>query len=109
MIKDPEVKRKWIEALRSGKYKQGYRSLHKEDTFCCLGVQLDAAGCEWKNSFWPIFSVAFINNEEIGTTTWSHSYCNKIGLTEQEMIDLFIINDRGETFVEIADYIEKNL
>jgi hypothetical protein len=31
---------KWLAALRSGKYKQGRRTLYnpKEDSFCCLGV-----------------------------------------------------------------------
>lgn len=37
---DPEVKRKWVTALRSGKYKQGRDFLHTRwnDTYCCLGV-----------------------------------------------------------------------
>lgn len=33
------IKRKWITALRSGKFKQGKRRLKNTDgTFCCLGV-----------------------------------------------------------------------
>lgn len=37
---DPEMKKRWVEALRSGKYKQGKGRLHDEvhDTYCCLGV-----------------------------------------------------------------------
>lgn len=37
---DPEMKKRWVEALRSGKYKQGKGCLHDEvhDTYCCLGV-----------------------------------------------------------------------
>lgn len=33
-------KRKWIAALRSGKFKQGHGRLfdHKENSYCCLGV-----------------------------------------------------------------------
>ena len=30
--------RKWVKALRSGKYKQGNGRLETEDGFCCLGV-----------------------------------------------------------------------
>lgn len=30
--------KKWVEALRSGKYKQTRRSLHDDNGFCCLGV-----------------------------------------------------------------------
>lgn len=41
----PEVKEKWLAALRSGEYKQGYEYLHikgkDQDTFCCLGVLCD--------------------------------------------------------------------
>ena len=44
MTKKPKLpkrfKNKWINALRSGKYKQGQSDLYNEnkDTFCCLGV-----------------------------------------------------------------------
>lgn len=31
-------KKKWVAALRSGKYKQGQKALLKDDKFCCLGV-----------------------------------------------------------------------
>lgn len=40
----PELKRRWINALRSRRYKKGTGALHtlgssrNEDTFCCLGV-----------------------------------------------------------------------
>jgi hypothetical protein len=40
-------RKKWIKALRSGKYKQGKGYLHikgeKQDSFCCLGVACDLA------------------------------------------------------------------
>lgn len=42
---DPEVKAKWVEALRSGRYKQGQHVLQTPDgKFCCLGVYCDIAG-----------------------------------------------------------------
>src|SRR5690242_19381506 len=36
----PEIKQRWIAALRSGKYKQGTGTLRSEDgeRYCCLGV-----------------------------------------------------------------------
>jgi hypothetical protein len=41
---DPTIKAKWIDALRSGKYRQGKGALHKTDnSFCCLGVLCDLA------------------------------------------------------------------
>jgi hypothetical protein len=33
-----EFRKKWIEALRSGKYKQGREYLKKDGFHCCLGV-----------------------------------------------------------------------
>lgn len=38
-----KIKKLWISALRSGKYKQGRTVLHDpiENTYCCLGVLCD--------------------------------------------------------------------
>lgn len=45
---DPELKQKWVDALRSGKYKQGEGLLRdKNDHYCCLGVLADVMGMEW--------------------------------------------------------------
>lgn len=38
---NPEVKEKWLQALRSGEYQQGYGQLRFGDEFCCLGVLCD--------------------------------------------------------------------
>ena len=37
------VQRQWVEALRSGKYKQAKKALRVGDGFCCLGVLCDLA------------------------------------------------------------------
>lgn len=39
------VAKKWVAALRSGKYKQGKGALHRKngDKFCCLGVLCNLA------------------------------------------------------------------
>jgi len=36
-----EIKQRWIQALRSGEYKQGYENLYHCGKFCCLGVLTD--------------------------------------------------------------------
>lgn len=36
-----QVKKKWVAALRSGKYEQGRSALRCGDKFCCLGVLCD--------------------------------------------------------------------
>lgn len=35
--------KKWVAALRSGKYKQGTCALNKNGKFCCLGVACEVA------------------------------------------------------------------
>lgn len=41
---DPEVKRLWLEALRSGHYQQGREVLRTSDgRYCCYGVATDLA------------------------------------------------------------------
>ena len=44
----PELKQKWIAALRSGEYIQGKETLYnaRADTYCCLGVLCRVAGIE---------------------------------------------------------------
>ena len=39
----PEIKQRWVAALRSGHYKQGPSALRRDDRFCCLGVLCDLA------------------------------------------------------------------
>ncbi len=49
---DPILKAKWIEALRSGKYKQGKGVLRYGDEFCCLGVLCDVVDPKkWESQF----------------------------------------------------------
>jgi hypothetical protein len=47
-----EVKQKWIDALRSGKYDQGSEKLRSVTGYCCLGVLCDLyskeQGSEWE-------------------------------------------------------------
>lgn len=43
------AKEQWINALRSGEYKQGKKMLHnvEENTFCCLGVLCKISGLNY--------------------------------------------------------------
>ncbi len=36
-----EIKQRWLDALRSGEYKQGHDMLRNGNQFCCLGVLCD--------------------------------------------------------------------
>jgi hypothetical protein len=40
---NPEVKRLWVDALRSGEYQQGQGALFTGEGYCCLGVLCEVA------------------------------------------------------------------
>lgn len=87
----PELKRKWVAALRSGKYKQGTGELFYRDEYCCLGVL-----CEVATGKPP-------SKEPIDY----EAYFKRYGL-ESDMIEaLCFDNDGGKSFKYIARKIER--
>lgn len=46
-----DIRKRWVDALRSGKYKQTTQRLRTDKGFCCLGVLCDVVkddiGLEW--------------------------------------------------------------
>ena len=47
---DAHLKAKWVEALRSGEYKQARLMLEDDGRFCCLGVLCKVAGLDTGDS-----------------------------------------------------------
>lgn len=90
---DQELKAKWVEALRSGKYQQCRKQYfdRKADAHCCLDV------------------LAVVNQGEQarGTVTFHRNVEDKLPIDQLE--NLVDMNDGGKTFPEIADWIEQNL
>ena len=79
-----ENRKVWLEALRSGKYKQCRYNLRNEDKFCCLGV----AG-------------------EIFNLSWYDLIYKKLGLSKSQTGTLIFANDHLEKpFEYIADMVE---
>lgn len=99
-----EVKAAWIEALRSGKYKQGLGQLRNhDDEFCCLGVLCDISGLGvWTKTR---FSYQTPSDDQKWYLPSEVSNWAKIG----ETITLIGLNDGGKDFNHIASYIENNL
>lgn len=105
----PEIAKRWADALRDPKYKQGTGRLRRGDRFCCLGVLCDISGLDiWKDHDFLI--------DEIGgpgcvylprlIMEWSgirtcHGECGLTSLSK--------LNDTGKTFAEIADIIEAHV
>lgn len=55
---NPEIKRRWVEALKSGEYAQGTDYLRKTDydgvtRYCCLGVLCDLAAQDGIGTWCP--------------------------------------------------------
>jgi hypothetical protein len=111
---NPQVKEKWLSALRSGNYQQTQLHLHKEDGFCCLGVLCDLYGKE-NNVEWNLANSG-INCEfqdmnvtlPLSVMEWAgvespNPYIGSRSLTLGEL------NDSGSTFNEIADLVEEHL
>lgn len=109
---NPELKEKWVAALRSGIYEQGRGYLSRENKFCCLGVLCDVAGLEYTTSGDDIRayesggklkarSLPLDFSKEQGFLTASGELPNN-GVNLSEM------NDTGFTFREIADVIERS-
>jgi hypothetical protein len=97
----PSLKMKWLEALRSGKYKQATGVLRREDTYCCLGVLADVVdSTKWKERY-----------EDSGTCyAWDKTepaYKLPDDILDQEVqAQLIEMNDDGEDFNRIAEKVE---
>jgi len=65
---NPEIKQKWVDALRSGKYDQGSEKLRSHQGYCCLGVLCDLYAQE-QNQEWE-FQGAFEEENTQPTDYW---------------------------------------
>lgn len=105
---DQNVKKLWVDALRSGEYKQGMYALRKGNDFCCLGVLCDISDkFKWVQA--GINSTYFKYGNEMSSlpeevANWA-SLCRFSGL----ITSLTQRNDNSVPFVDIANYIEENL
>ena len=128
-----EVKRAWVEALRSGKYKQATGRLRRVDGYCCLGVLCNLykeshQDCNWSDDLyegshqdcnWSEESDCFCfviheENTDPAMDFLPEKVVEWAGLDSSDpQYDgdetLVGLNDRGATFDEIADVIEENL
>ena len=120
---NPQVKEKWVNALRSGNYKQTTGNLYESEVgYCCLGVLTDLylkeKGLEWDTnagmsgtnmSGWMCFDSEYEFLPE-SVRDWAGLEDN-CGTYEDDVIEggficLSGINDNGASFIELADVIE---
>jgi hypothetical protein len=120
----PEAKRLWVEALRSGDYQQGTGLLHYEDEdgdqYCCLGVLCEvaiSAGVEVERVRRSNGTYGYDANTLVPpprVTEWAYGEAEPLGawaVIVEEHRRLFdqLNDDLGYTFRAIADLIEQQL
>ena len=105
MAMDPELKAKWVAALRSGEYKQGQGLLNNNERMCCLGVLCEVMQQPKKVSAGGVAQYLF--PLVYGSVTFiPEVVCNEIGLGYKNANDLAVYNDTGKSFDFIASNIE---
>lgn len=123
---NPELKAKWVEALRSGKYVQGQHGLRTErngaEAFCCMGVLCEVMGlertCEMSEPGYVMpdgsVSSGYVPDELLGGGVVPDELLGGGGVpvpySRSCPCHLAHMNDtENKTFAEIADWIEANL
>lgn len=107
-----EIKKKWIAALRSGKYKKTTGTLRTRDNrFCALGVLCDVIGPSKWHSQGPFYKwgtqMSTLSTEGMKLAGVDHPM---VRLGSESGENILALNDsKGLSFLEIADIIEKNL
>ncbi len=106
---DKELKRKWLQALRSGRYKQTTGRLRRDCdsngkyTYCCLGVLCNIINRKgWENKL----KFHYKNDSDNYNLPENLVFDLKLDIAKLEMI--IKKNDGGSTFEEIAKIIEKD-
>jgi len=121
----PRIKKLWLDALRSGKYKQAEGTLRKEDgSMCCLGVLCEVIRQDQKKGTWPKlneeqsyhhqkFVFRGVGPDGLPPSTINTLVGMDIGNTEAKWGDQSMQlsawnDDEGKSFKQIAQIIEKN-
>ena len=104
-----ELKKKWIEALRSGKYKQTKGRLHDDNGFCCYGVLCDIISPnEWVKCNTGCGDT-FYRFQGANSMMPDNDILKQVMKTHKCPACLAAMNDRGRSFNEIADVLQKEL
>ena len=121
------IMEKWVQALRSGEYKQGSGVLHNtsNNTYCCLGVLCDIYqqegnkfnsvsegnwGVETGNGWENIPATFFDDRPDVlpeVVMRWADISCSAGSFDDDTLTTLN--DDCGYTFDEIATVIEKEV
>ena len=116
----PEIKQRWVEALRSGNYEQAHGCLYKphDEAYCCLGVLTDLAIAEGAVPHnWARY--AGMGSLPSDVRDWAGLEHNDPTVSKEPGDTVVAkgqpgkrflsgLNDEGKTFAQIADLIEQD-
>lgn len=118
----PELKTRWLAALRSGEYTQGRSTLRKfvpagsPHTFahCCLGVLACVAGVPvMEDSVSGRMYITGASGQSQSTGPYSAvipaDIRDKLGLTDTQQDCLITLNDTSHDYLEVIRCIEESL
>ena len=108
-----DLAKSWLAALRSGEFEQTTMEMRSGNAYCCLGVACELYRLTYGEGHWKKTDSAdfyfSIGRENTGGLL-PVRVKDALGLTDInghfDGSNLARINDRGATFVEIADIIE---
>ena len=107
-----DIKQRWVEALRSGQYKQGQGCLRTNNAYCCLGVlcelhRQDFPDKGWQQAKAPILMLGYISKYTAHYPPREVSDWASLTPSAYEL--LATANDSGADFPTIASLIEEML
>jgi hypothetical protein len=109
---NPDVKKRWVRALRSGKYMQGKGKLKSDRGYCCLGVLAQIEGkLDQSAPGGECLTATGKHSPKAGKFLGilSPSFARYCGLTRKTQVDLAEMNDEGADFKQIANHINATL
>jgi hypothetical protein len=118
---NPEIKKRWVDALRSGKYRQTRSALNDNGGYCCLGVLCELAVEDGVTRRAPIDRCrnGYTFNEDTTNLAgafppravykWAGLPEERLGVAVGGTETLAGMNDNGDSFEKIADAIEEYL
>lgn len=120
-----KIKKLWVKALRSGKYKQGKGQLRTKNSFCCLGVLCDLHNKKNKENNWKKDEDGYSDFSYLGSEAslpeivqeWAELKDDNPDITISQKVNTTLaqINDgvlgiiKSKNFKQIANIIEKQL
>lgn len=116
-----DIKKEWVDVLRSGEYEQGTAYLKRDGKYCCLGVLCEIYKSKTGNGKWEETTSLsnykierFVDGDNRDVSGISGTVQEWSGLNDTlgelpNGENLARLNDDGMSFKEIADVIEKQL